>query len=315
MEFESMQTLDDIDIRDALFDRIYDIAAKDKSLIFITADADTFSIKKYKKDLPEQFVNVGVAEQNMVAVAAGLALSNKRVFICSIIPFITLRCYEHIKVNICSMNLPVTIIGIGAGLSFSNDGPSHHAVCDVSVMRALPEITIFNPSDPIAASASVRIAYELCSPAYVRLDKGRIPTIYDNATDFSSGLSLLKPGSDLCIVSTGLMTHRALKVAEELSKHSIEAAVVDLYRIKPINAEMLLDVISQSKKIVTLEEHYVAGGIGSIIIEILTDKGVALPLKRIGISERTCPGYGNRDWMHSFYGLDTEGITEQILNW
>jgi len=152
--------MSDIDIRDAFFDEIYKCAAKDKNVIFIAADMDAFSLRKYKKDLPDQYINIGVAEQNMIAVAAGLALCGKKVFLYAIIPFITFRCLEHIKVNICSMNLPVAIIGVGSGLSFGFDGPTHHAVQDIAVMRVLPEIEILNPSDSASSALCARRAYE-----------------------------------------------------------------------------------------------------------------------------------------------------------
>lgn len=251
----------------------------------------------------------------MVSVAAGLALGGKKVFIYAIAPFITQRCYEQIKIDLCCMRLPVTVIGVGAGIAYNSDGPTHHATQDIAVMRALEGITIINPSDPVTSASAASLSYKENNPVYIRIDKGKWPFLYDEKQDFADGLALLRQGGDILIVSTGLTVHRALKVAEELSMHSIDAGVLDMYRIKPVNVELLLGVIGQSKQVVTLEEHSVAGGIGSIISEILTDKGAALPLKRIGISEKTCSGYGDRDWMHSFYGLDVDGITEQILNW
>jgi len=273
-----------------------------------------FSLAKFKKNLSSQYINVGVAEQNLVSVAAGLALGGKKVFIYAIAPFVTQRCYEQIKIDLCCMRLPVTVIGVGAGIAYNSDGPTHHATQDIAVMRALEGITIINPSDPVTSAAAASMSYKENNPVYVRIDKGKWPLLYDEIQDFADGLALLRDGGDVLIVSTGLMVHRALEVAEELSRHSIDAAVLDLYRIKPVNVELLLDVISQSKQVVTLEEHSVIGGIGSIISEILTDQRVALPLKRIGILEKICLGYGDRDWMHSFHGLDVDGIAETILN-
>ncbi|MHC4595373.1 MAG: transketolase family protein [Planctomycetota bacterium] len=310
-----LKTSNAVDIRDAFFDRLYEIAANDSDVVFLTADMGAFSLAKFKKNLGSQYINVGVAEQNLVSVAAGLALGGKKVFIYAIAPFITQRCYEQIKIDLCCMRLPVTVIGVGAGIAYNSDGPTHHATQDIAVMRALEGITIINPSDPVTSAAAASMAYEENHPVYVRIDKGKWPLLYDEIQDFVDGLALLRDGGDVLIVSTGLMVHRAIEVAEELSRHSIDAAVLDLYRIKPVNAELLSDVISQSKQVVTLEEHSIVGGIGSIISEILTDKGAAVPLKRIGILEKICPGYGNRDWMHSFYGLDVDAIAEAILNW
>jgi SAM-dependent methyltransferase len=213
------------------------------------------------------------------------------------------------------MRLPVTIIGSGPGITYSSDGPTHHAIQDVAIMRALPEMTILNPSDPATAAAMARISYKNDGPVYVRIDKGKLPLLYGNEENFSDGLALLKAGRDLMIIATGIMVHQAFKVVDELAKHSIDAGIIDLYRIKPINEELLLSVIKKSNRIVTLEEHSIIGGIGSTIGEILVDRGKVLPLKRIAIADKNCVGYGDREWMYSFYGLDVNSITKTILDW
>lgn len=307
--------ISDIDIRDAFFNEVYAIASKDPNVIFLTADMGAFSLNAFKKNLSSQYINVGVAEQNLVSIAAGLALGGKKVFIYSIAPFVTQRCYEQIKIDLSCMRLPVTIIGSGPGITYSSDGPTHHAIQDVAIMRALPEMTILNPSDPATATAAARISYKNDGPVYVRIDKGKLPLLYDNKEDFSDGLALLKAGRDLMIIATGIMVHQAFKVVDELAKHSIDAGIIDLFRIKPINEELLLSVIEKSNRIVTLEEHSIIGGIGSTIGEILVDRGKVLPLKRIAIADKNCVGYGDREWMHSFYGLDVNSITKTILDW
>ena len=304
----------DIDIRDAFFDEVYNIASHDPGVIFLTADMGAFSLNRFKADLSGQYINVGVAEQNMVSVAAGLALGGKKVFIYTIAPFVTQRCYEQIKVDICGMRLPVTIIGSGPGITYSSDGPTHHAIQDVADMRALPEMTIFNPSDPVMAAAAARIAYQSQGPVYVRIDKGKLPLLYDGSHDFSAGLALLKKGRDLTIVATGIMVPQAFKVVEELAMHSVDAGIIDIYRLKPINEELLLTFIGQSDRIVTLEEHSLIGGIGSAVSEILVDNRKAIPVKRIALSEKNCLGYGDREWMHSFYGLDVKSIVKTVLD-
>lgn len=161
-----------IDIRDAFFDELYLIASKDKKVIFLTADMGAFGLERFKKDLPDQFINMGVAEQNTVSVAAGLALGGKKVFIYSIAAFITQRCYEQIKIDLCQMKLPVTIIGSGPGLSYGSDGPTHHAVSDVVIMSVLPDMTILTPRSLEEAERAVRMAYESKTPVYIRLGKG-----------------------------------------------------------------------------------------------------------------------------------------------
>ncbi|KKQ68434.1 MAG: hypothetical protein US88_C0003G0025 [Parcubacteria group bacterium GW2011_GWA2_38_27] len=302
-----------IDIRDGFFDEVYDIASKDKNVIFITADADAFSLEKYKKDLPEQFINIGVAEQNMIAVAAGLALSGKKVFVYSMIPFIAMRCYEHIKTNICGMNLAITIIGVGAGLSFENDGPTHHAVADIAVMRTLPEITILNPADSCSAAVCANFAYQSRSPVYVRLDKGIFPVLTDGNNNFSDGLRVLRNLKDINIISTGFMSHQAVKVAKELEKNNIGAGVADLYMIKPVNKEALLRIIEKSKQLITLEENSAIGGIGDIVSNFLIENKKYIPLKMISLKDEQCFNYGSRGWLHKNYCLDVESVVKSIM--
>ena len=238
--------ISDMDMRDAFFDEVYKIARDDPRVIFLTADMGAHSLIRFKNDLPKQYINVGVAEQNMVSIAAGLALGGKTVFIYSIAPFVTMRCYEQIKIDLCCMNLPVTIIGAGAGLTYGSDGPTHHATQDVAVMRTLPEITILNPSDSTMTQAFARISYQATSPVYIRIEKGKLPLIYkEQNSDFSDGLAEIKSGHDLTIIATGIMVHRAVEVAESLKKHSVSAAVLDLYRIKPLNTDLLLRIVDK----------------------------------------------------------------------
>jgi transketolase len=302
-----------IDIRDAFFNEVYKIAQEDKNVVFITADADAFALKEYKENLPNQFINVGCAEQNMVAVASGLALSGKTVFIYAIIPFITLRCYEQIKVNICSMNLPVHIIGVGAGFSFENDGATHHGTVDISVMKTLPELTIFNPSDPCSSMNAARLAYNLNSPSYIRLDKGEFNELNLCEEDIKNGFSVLKEGIDSTIISTGSIVHRCLSVAEKLSQKSINIGVINFYKIKPINFNQIFKYISKYKKIYCVEENCISGSLGTSLIEILNDNNISIHVERIAIPDVQTYLYGSRKWLHEFYKIDEDSIYHRIL--
>ncbi len=162
-----------LDMRDAFFDELYNIACKDKQGMLLIADMSSHSIEMFRKNLPNQFINMGISEQNTISVAAGLALNGKKVFLYSIIPFITMRCYEQMKLDICCMNLPVTIIGVGSGFSYAGDGPTHYAVQDIALMRILPNIKILNPSDSFLAKKCANFSYESNIPVYVRIDKDR----------------------------------------------------------------------------------------------------------------------------------------------
>lgn len=305
----------DIDIRDAFFDQIYRIGADDKNVIFLTDDMDAFSLRKFKEDFPAQFINIGVAEQNMVNIAAGLAACGKKVFAYGIAPFVTMRCYEQIKVNLCSMNLPVTIIGVGVGFSFGFDGPTHHGTQDVAIMRALPEITIYNPSDITLASACARLAYESLGPVYVRLDKGVFPVLSMEEENFLDGFRILKPLQDINIVSTGFMTLEALRVTAELEKRSIRVGVVDLYRLKPISEALFFKVLDRSREVVTIEENSIVGGLGSIVCEILADnKDSAKDIRvtRIATRDKQFVCYGTREWFYTRCNLDVNSLVERF---
>ncbi len=304
-----------IDIRDAFFDMLYQYAQTDTKVIVLTADMGAQSLEQLKHDFPRQYINTGIAEQNMISIAAGLALSGCKVFAYGIIPFVTFRCFEQIKVDLCSMHLPVTIIGVGPGVTYASDGPTHHGTHDISVMRVLPGITILNPSDSALAQECANICYQTPSPTYVRIDKGIFPQLYSSPVDCTPGLHLLRKGTDLTIIATGTIVHTALDVAKKLDNFSISSSVIDLYRIKPLNAQKLIEYCSQTNAVVSLEEHTLAGGLGSIIAECLNDHQMTLPLKRIGFPDEHCLCAGERKTIQENYGLSTELICNTITSW
>ena len=303
------------DMRDAVFEELYLIAREDRDVVLLVGDQGAKSFEKFQKKIPSQFINIGPAEQNIIGVAAGLALGRKRVFVHAIASFITLRCYEQIKIDIGLMNLPITIIGVGGGYSYESDGPTHHSNQDLAIMRAIPGLTILNASDSISLANFLALAYNSVGPVYIRFDKGNYPFIYKVNHNFKNGLHLIKPGKDLTIISTGIMTHRALEVAQSLKKYNIKVGVIDLYRIKPINKSLLLKFLQKTKNIVTIEEHLSYGGIGTVISDFLCDRNLSLRFKRFGLADTYCFDYGTRDYMHKKAGLDVNAIVKQILLW
>ena len=304
------------DTRDATFGELYDIALSDPNVIVLSADTGAQMFKEFKKNIPKQFFNIGVAEQNTISVAAGLALTNKHVFVFGITNFVTLRCYDQIRIDICSMELPVTILGMGTGYTYSSDGPTHHMIEDVSIMRALPGMTIWSPSDYQMTAQVVHLAYKTLGPSYIRIDKGPLPHIYDNTNhDFCDGLAVLKSGKDLTIIGTSIMVGQAFELADELKKHRIQAGVIDLYRLKPVNKKLLIDAVKLSKQIVTLEEHTVLGGLGSIVNEILADSGILIPVKVFGIPDTYHCEVGNRETLRALDGLDIPSLSNTVLGW
>ena len=307
--------MNNISMRDAFFDELYPIAMKDKNIIVVSADMGAPSLDKFRGNLAGQFVNVGIAEQNMVTVATGLALSGKKVFIYAIMPFATLRCYEIIKVDLSLMNIPVTVVGVGAGFSYDDSGPTHHSTEDITVMRVLPNMTVLSPSDSIMAAAFARMSCQMSTPNYVRLDREVLPPLYQPDADFVDGLAVLKHGDDVCIIATGNMVHIALEVSDKLKEQAVNVGIIDLYRIKPINQELLFTSLENAKRIVTLEEHLLIGGLGSAVLETLADSDKTIPVKRIGIQDKYLYAYGGRNNIQSICGLDKDSVTKTISEW
>lgn len=302
------------DARDAVFEELYNIALNDPNVIILTSDTSAMAFKQYRENIPKQFYNVGIAEQNMISVAAGLALAGKKVFAYGITNFVGIRCYEQIRVDICCMKLPVTIIGLGTGYVYSADGPTHHMVEDVAVLRALPNMTIWSLSDSSMPASIIHLAYKGKEPCFIRLDKGPFGNIYDiNNTDFTEGLKQLTPHGDVTIVATGIMVNQALKVIEELKKHGKTAGLIDLYRLKPVNKELLSKTLKGSKIIITLEEHTVIGGIGSIVCETLLTNDIFIPVRILGIPDRFRCEVGGRETLRALDGIDVNSITNTIL--
>lgn len=299
------------DIRDAFFDEIYDLASKDKNIIFISADADAFSLKKFKENLPDQFINIGVAEQNMVLLATGLAMMGKKVFIYCLTPFISYRCFEQIKVNICSMNLPVTIIGTGSGFSFEYDGPTHHATQDIAIMRTLPELNIFNPIDSSSAQYTAQKCYYSNQPNYVRIDKGLYNQIYSEL-DCNNFLYESSNNSKIKIISTGTLTHDCLVVKSQLEKLNIIIDVIDIFLLKPL-PNKLLQILKNSSLIFSVEENVLTGGLGSMLCETIIDNSLSVKLKRFALKNEQLFAYGKRKYLLKKNNLDIESLCKSIM--
>ena len=300
--------------RDAFWDAVYEIARTDKDVYLVSADMGAPALDKFRKDLGNQYIDVGIAEQQASAVATGLALEGKKVYVYAIAPFITLRCYEHTRVNLAGMNLPVTLVGVGAGFSYDDSGPTHHTVDDLSVMRILPNLTVHSVTDSVMASALGQITRDATGPDYVRLDRKVLPEVYKAGDDFSDGLKVITPSDECYLVATGNMVQRAMEVSAELASRSINAGVIDIYRL-PINAPKLAGALRGVKRVYTIEEHTIPGGLGSAVCEVLADHEVLVPVKRLGcdFSQGYCYKYGGRENIQSLHGLGTAQILETVV--
>ncbi len=296
------------DIRDAYFDTILEEVRLNKDILVLSADMDAFSLRVLEKEFPSQYLNVGVSEQNMINVAAGLALSGKIVFCYSIAAFATMRCLEQIKVNICSMNLPVTIVGAGAGFSFGYDGPTHHGHQDLSSMRLLPEMRIIELSSNDLAVKAVEYSLGEKGPCYVRLDKGRFPNWSSQKVDFNKGYRILRPLQKNNIITNGFMSERVCCVADRLESIGQKYGVIDLFLVKPVTDAFINDVLIGSDLVISVEESCVIGGLGSLLADLICAEKIPCNLHKIGAPDRQFIEYGTREWFHEKYKIDEIGI-------
>lgn len=297
------------EMRDAFFEELFQIAKADIDVILLYADQGAFTFQKFYSEVPKQIINVGIAEQNMISVAAGLALAGKKVFVHTISTFLTLRCYEQIKVDLSIMNLPVTIAGIGAGFTYGSDGPTHHSNQDIAAMRAIPGMRILNASDNLSLSIFPHIAYQIPKLTYIRFEKGNLPILYNKNHNFQDGMDEIIQGEDIVIISTGVMVHQAVRIAKYFKS---KIGVIDIYRLKPLNEKKLHKLLSAYKKIVILEEHLSYGGLATIVADFLADYSIKKDFFRIGLPDENIFFYGDRDYMHNQIGISPPQIIRKI---
>ncbi|MBI5098528.1 MAG: 1-deoxy-D-xylulose-5-phosphate synthase [Nitrospirae bacterium] len=308
--------MNNISQRDAFWNRVYEIARKDTDVVVVSADMGAPALDKFRRDMPSQFVNAGIAEQNAVTIAAGLCLAGKKVFVYAIAPFITLRCLEQIRVENAIMDIPITLVGVGAGFGYEDSGPTHHIIEDIAIMRSMPRIQINSITDSVMASAFADISCDLKTTNYVRLDRQVLPDLYNEGSDFSKGLSILRESDDCYIISTGSMTHTAVDIARHFGERNINIGVIDVYSI-PVNGNALAEKIRNAKKLISLEEHFLPGGLGSAVCEVLNDRNIPVRVKRLGLStdRNYCYKYGGREAIRSYYGVDMDSLKKEIAEY
>jgi len=303
-------------MRDACIERLHREARMRPELLILSNDFGAPALDRFRGELPGQFINMAIAEQNMVAVAAGLALAGKKVYLYGIAPFVTLRCLEQIRIDLCAMKLPVTILGVGAGYAYDVDGPTHHALEDIAGLRPLPNLTLFSPSTARVAAGCAELSLGAAGPVYIRLDRTdfELPCAAKEY-EMARGLELLRPGADLLLIATGIMVQRALEVAGDLAGVGIEAAVVDFFRLKPVNLPVLGGLLGSFPLIVSLEEHALQGGLGSLVAEAAADLSIPVRLKRLGVCDDQLYAYGTRAQLHWGRGLDRARLCEMARAW
>ena len=303
--------------RNAFGSFLTEIATDHPEIFAMTADfTKSTGLTKFKELYPHQFLSTGIAEQNMIALASGLASEGYNVFASSFASFVTTRCFEQVKVNLGYMQHNVKLVGIASGLGVSHQGNTHFGLDDVSLMRAIPNMTIVVPSDCTeVAKATIALA-EMEGPAYLRLvGEGFVPIVNTDDYEFKIGKGVKKhEGNDVLIIANGTMVNQSLKVAKELSEQSgIETTVINMHTVKPLDTQIIDDNISGKKLIVTMEEGQINGGLGSAIAEYMASIGNTPKMLRLGVKD-IFPHAGSYQYLLEQCGIDVESIKKMIIN-
>lgn len=303
-------------MRNAFINTLDKITTRNKNVMVLSGDLGYTVFEKYIEKHPRQFINMGVGEANMMGMAAGLAREGRIVIVYSIIPFITLRCYEQLRNDVCSHNVNVKVIGVGSGLGYAHLGVSHHAGEDISIMRTLPNMTVLVPADAFEVSAALTWALKHLGPVYIRLGKVGEPQVHQHRLDIkpkTNGFNL-KKGNHLLILASGTIVYNALRAAEILEKRGFSVQVVSVTKIKPLEKNWVKKMTGGYQYIFTVEEHSIIGGLGSAIAEILLETGISpVCFGRIGIQDEFCRTIGNYEYTRDSMGLSPEKIVSQIL--
>jgi transketolase len=302
-------------MRNAFAAEITALAKEDSRVVLCSGDIGNRLFDAFKASSPDRFFNCGVAEANMMGVAAGMAFCGLRPFVYTITPFATTRCLEQIRVDVCYHNVPVVIAGVGSGLSYASLGATHHSCEDIAFLRALPNMSVVCPGDALEVRQIVRAALKHDGPLYIRLGKKAEPKVHKAPPNLQIGEAIVvSDGVDVCLLSTGNVLPIAVGAAEEMARNGIKPRVVSFHTVKPLDERMLHEVFSRFRVVVTLEEHSLIGGFGSAVAEWLADQQPCeARLCRIGTKDEFLHEAGEQDYARERLGLTPKHIFEQVV--
>ena len=302
-------------MRKTSLDAVYELAKRDKRVVFIGSDLGIGTLKQFKAEMPERFFMEGVSEAHLVTMAAGLALEGKVVYINTIATFLTRRCYEQVCLDLSLHHTNVRLIGSGGGVVYAPLGPTHQAIEDIAIFRTLPGMTIVAPCDAEEMKRLMPQTLDWEGPMYIRLGKGGDAVVSRTELGFQIGKALLvREGSDALIVTTGITLQPALAAAALLEQSGISAGVLHMHTVKPFDTEALLAQAARVPAILSIEEHTIIGGLGSAVAETLAEANFSTPkrFKRIGIPDVFPDKYGSQATLLARYGITAEGAVAEV---
>ncbi|MDQ1211466.1 transketolase family protein [Pantoea anthophila] len=281
-------------------------------LVPVVADStSTAKIAPFIKAFPDRLINVGIAEQTLVGTAAGLALGGKIAVTCNAAPFLVSRANEQVKVDVCYNNTNVKLFGLNAGASYGPLASTHHSIDDIAVMRGFGNIEIYAPSCPLECRQIIDYALEHVGPVYIRLDGKDLPQLHDDTYRFRPGaIDLLREGRDIALVAMGSTVHEVVHAAAQLAEQGISAGVIAVPSIRPCDTQQLRNLLNHYPAVVTVEEHNVNGGVGSLVAEVLAEGGCSIPLVRLGIADGEYAIAGDRAATRAHHGIDASSVVK-----
>lgn len=299
-------------MRTAYLETLYELTKSDKRVYALISDNGAIVYDKYRRDFPEQYLNLGISEANMVGMAAGMASCGKIPFAYTIGAFLAYRAFEFIRNDVCLQNQNVKIVGTGAGEVYSALGPTHHSTEDLGGLRALPNLTIICPASPIEVKKATLAAYKYEGPVYLRLGTNREPEIYmgDYLFEIGKGVTV-KDGNDVTLIGTGSILKGVLEAAELLQHEGINVRVVNMHTIKPLDKEIIVKAAEETGKIVTVEDHNIVGGLGSAVAEVVAEFGKKVSFKRLGLMGFSS-GYGSYEHLKEINGIGMKQICNVV---
>lgn len=305
-------------MRDTFVRTLIELAKENKDIELLTGDLGFGVLKPFWETLPDQFTDAGIAEQNMTTVAAGMALEGKTVFTYSIGNFPTLRCLEQIRNDCTYHRANVKVVCVGGGLVYGSLGMSHHATEDLAIMRALPDMVVMAPGDPLEAAEATKAIAAHQGTCYLRLGRGGERRIHDSIQDFKIGKAIKivdrrkESGHNIALFSTGAILDEVCDASVALEQKGIGVVQYSFPTVKPIDRKVILECVKDTEAIFTVEEHNITGGFGSAVAEVLAGAGAGTPLYRLGLNDEYCTKVGSQQYLRNEYGISAEKIVEYI---
>ncbi len=296
------------DCRDAFAQALLNVARSDARVVAVVNDSvGSSKLGELRREFPDRFINVGIAEQNLIAVGAGLANGGKVPFVCGASPFLTARGLEQIKVDLAYSNANVKLLGVSSGMAYGQLGPTHHSIEDIAWTRAIADLAVIVPADPLETAQAVQAAYEFSGPVFVRTSRMPVPAVHRPDYQFRIGhAAMLRDGRDLTIIAIGVMVHRALGAADRLAADGIHARVLNMATITPLDREAIVAAARETGGIVTVEEHTVRGGLGGAVAEVVVEQH-PVPMRLMGVPGVFAPT-GTAEFLLDYFGLSVDGI-------